>query len=562
MTGRVAENGREKRSYVLLLALFLLPVIGLARSRKLPDREVVLGEPYAEWSIEYPGASGNPFDVEATALFTHRDSGATRRSLMFYAGDDTWKFRFTGVRTGTWSIKTQGPGDLGGWTGKVYVRPADEPRPGFMVGRGRAWVWAGTGRAFVPQFVMMNRPSSFLKNGQVDTAKIDRTVREFAVETGFTGFHFEGGGGKWFQPEVSKTKPSFKNPSPPTFEVLEAFIIRAYRAGAATHFWLYDSDGYGGRGGPKNLGGYRSDPAKRVLRQIAGRLGPIPGWSIGYGFDLHKWADAEELEWYRKFLSKRLGGWEHLIGARSDDQDHFPSHDKIRRQPMSKVYWTGDYAGHYDKRVPYRHYVRTYEAFDKPAFQEDRFRIRVKGQFESKDYTPDMTVRGLWHSTMAGGVANIWGNLLPHSDNDRGSQPYDNGAEGRIRGVRVRVNIKDAVKTYHRFWFEEGRFSADLIRANALTGNKPGAELLSHRNPTPISVALRGPKFRRFVFYAEDTDKVKMDLNDAKSRLPAVAIDTRRPYKEIDLDNLRPEKQTWKAPRRSDWAIAVGVFEE
>lgn len=39
-----------------------------------------------------------------------------------------------------------------------------------------------------------------------------------------------------------------------------------------------------------------------------------------------------------------------------------------------------------------------------------------------------------------------------------------------------------------------------------------------------------------------------------------VAVDTLKPYRELDLGMLEPGKQTWKAPYRSDWAVAVGRF--
>jgi hypothetical protein len=42
----------------------------------------------------------------------------------------------------------------------------------------------------------------------------------------------------------------------------------------------------------------------------------------------------------------------------------------------------------------------------------------------------------------------------------------------------------------------------------------------------------------------------------------AVAVDTKKPYKEVDLGQLRPEQQNWKAPYVSDWAIAIGEFPE
>ncbi len=49
-----------------------------------------------------------------------------------------------------------------------------------------------------------------------------------------------------------------------------------------------------------------------------------------------------------------------------------------------------------------------------------------------------------------------------------------------------------------------------------------------------------------------------MDLSGSDAPLPAVAVDTRRPYDEIDLGRLSPEESVWNAPRVSDWAIAVG----
>jgi hypothetical protein len=157
---------------------------------------------------------------------------------------------------------------------------------------------------------------------------------------------------------------------------------------------------------------------------------------------------------------------------------------------------------------------------------------------------------------MAGGVANIWGNLLPHNDNDRGSQPYDNGAGTTIRGTKIKVEIKEEIKTWSTFWFEKNRFSYDHIRDNSLTGNKTGPGMLSDKGE-PISVCLRDSSYTRYIFYNEDTEKITMDLRHSEKPLKAVAIDTRRAYEEIPIGKLEPEKFVWEAPYNSDWAIAV-----
>jgi hypothetical protein len=208
--------------------------------------------------------------------------------------------------------------------------------------------------------------------------------------------------------------------------------------------------------GPEGIGGAMSEADERINRYIAARLGPIPGWSMGYGYDLHAWADADELQTWYDYLKAHLGGWPHLVGARADRYD--ADNDEMRRilegknalerRPASEVFWTGDYVGHYDYRVAYPWYVEVRQTANKPHIQEDRFRIRQRETFQFKDYTPEMTVRGLWHSTMAGGVANIWGNLHPHSHNNQGSESYGNRGTATIRGEKVVVDIKDEIKTY------------------------------------------------------------------------------------------------------------------
>ena len=87
-----------------------------------------------------------------------------------------------------------------------------------------------------------------------------------------------------------------------------------------------------------------------------------------------------------------------------------------------------------------------------PVMSEDRFRIRNEGR--SKDYDQTETRRGLWNSTMAGGAANIWGDLRPLPDS-KGSLPYSNANQ---------------LLTYARFW--KNRFNANLLFANGLTDGR------------------------------------------------------------------------------------------
>jgi hypothetical protein len=124
----------------------------------------------------------------------------------------------------------------------------------------------------------------------------------------------------------------------------------------------------------------------------------------------------------------------------------------------------GDYVGYTSYRPLYDRYVEAVEhQADRPSFEEDSFRLRSDPEWTHKDYSADLTRKGLWHSTMAGGVANIWGNLLPRADQG-GSQSYDHGD----------VRIKHQIKTYATFFRDKRRFRKEFIRDNHLADPRAG----------------------------------------------------------------------------------------
>jgi len=222
--------------------------------------------------------------------------------------------------------------------------------------------------------------------------------------------------------------------------------------------------------------------------------------------------------------------------AGSSARGHCP-----RRSPQSE--WVGDgrlhetehprqatealdYSSYEQHRPDYRKYVEMIEKRPgKPSFAEDRFRVREPSPYPDKDYDLDMTRRGLWHSTLAGGVANIWGYLSPSAD-EGGSQPYPN---------------RQQIQTWARFF--EDRFVRAMKRANHLTD---GFALSSTNTRGSV-----------LVFYKEDAKSIRLDLSGMRGAWRAVAVDTKKPYAEIGIGTLRPEPKTWNAPYQSDWAIAV-----
>ena len=425
----------------------VLPLLMVRASLAQPnfDATGTLWAPFIEWEVTNNTYDGNPFDVLSTVTFTHTQSGTQHVTQMFYAGSDTWKWRFAGTEIGTWTFSSASDDpDLNGLQGTVMINPNPDPDMyGFMTQHISAthtkWVRPrgneGVTEAFIPQFVMFDpNPSSYFNNpGYVDAA-----IEEFMDGHGFTGFHLAVIGARWFDMDADGNALSGNetDPDPRTFDALELLITKTHAAGGVVHIWPW---GDASRDQvPLELDGGANGPLdERLQRYIAARLGPIPGWSMGYGFDLFEWTNESMLETWHANMQTFMG-WPHFLGGRA------------HKNQLSQIYEGFDYSAYEWHRPTYNDYIdhiTTRPA--KPAFSEDRFRIRNR----DKDYTMEETRRGLWHSAMAGGVANIWGNLR----NENGSiadfsNPYTN---------------PEWIKTYALFW--QDRFLKDMEPCNDLS---------------------------------------------------------------------------------------------
>jgi hypothetical protein len=199
--------------------------------------------------------------------------------------------------------------------------------------------------------------------------------------------------------------------------------------------------------------------------------------------------------------------YRHMLGARDQGGN------------IKYTYWPeADFysRGHWFRGASYEDLVKCVASNeDKPHAFDERWWIKRLGSEETLR-------RQMWLCNMAGGVSAIFGNKGDWS-RDRYSHP-------------------EYFKTCFTFWRD--RFD----------------DTLTPQKDTSSAHCLMSPDRTRGVFYAEDAASITMDLSDMDGSQPAVAVDTTREYREIDLGTLTPGKHTWKAPRKGDWAIAVGTF--
>ncbi len=525
-------------------------LVSIVPSPNFEDTATVLWE-CLEWSLTNADYAGNPYDLVATVTFTHQESGEQITTEMFFDGDNSWKFRFTGTKTGKWTFATScSVPALDDHSGTITVNPnPDLNAHGFVTNFRSKWIWSGANEAFVPQLVMYKTPDKYYDKLQI----IDEDIRVFLVEHGFNGFHTQVEC-RWFDINKPEQPGHSDDPNPDrrTFEALELLITRVHESGGYVHIWAW---------GKPNLNsvqtrwGVNGEVDKRLQRYIAARLGPIPGWGMSYGIDLNLWYqkgpygghdlnDGKALEEWHDYMQDHMG-WKHFLGARWLDT-------RVPKPKKTIGHFSGvfEYSSYQRHRISYDEYVDCIDYLpDKPSFEEDRFRIRNSPpQFVAKDYNSDHTRRGLWHSTMAGGVANIWGNLVRDDGSDQpsegGSRPY---------------SIKEQIKTYSTFFFDKKRFRKDLTRNNTLTDYQCGVRI--EGDSGDLNVCLASTSSKRYIFYKENATSIRMNLYGMLEPQPAVAVDTKKAYSEIDIGILNPENQTWDAPYQSDWAIAVGIFE-
>ena len=484
-------------------------------------QHVQMWSPYLEWELSSPSVTGNPYDVVATVTFSHEDGETSRTTELFFAGENTWRFRFTGTKLGDWRFRTRSDDpELDGHTGNVTVRPNPDPNArGFLTHAGSQYaIQAGNDarlRAY-PFAVFMDgvkHPTNEFTTW--DEEAIAAYCRN-AKDNGFA-IIFVSVNNQWVKKgALSWNDHDSENPDLETFQQLEQIILTAYKMGCRVHFWAWGDEAR--KWTPRGLpGGINGEADRRLQRYIAARLGPLPGWTMGYGFDLHEWVSEEQLNSWAEYLHEHMG-WQHLLSARGvplRGKNNIRSYDGFGRSISVGTTRCGpkDYWEIVEDMADDTEHPHLYE--ERHSYRRRGFKLDMDG-----------TRRLLWRETMAGGMGGFFGFYAMDSSAANG-YPYPN---------------PEQLRTHYAFWHQQQRLRLGMKPDNSLAGN---------------GFALKDPSNRYSIFYVEDADTVQMDLTKMETAQPAVAVDTKQKYKELALGALSTEKHTWKAPYSSDWVIVI-----
>ncbi len=510
-----------------------------------------------EYSLSNKTWSGNPFDLVATATFTHAKE--TRTTEMFYAGNDTWKFRFTGTRTGVWSISTSSrDSDLDGYTDSIIISPrANSDVKGFLTSVGNKYAIMEENvddlEGYVYQ-VFMNQqdyeqqhrhPSRILEHPSRTSL-----IADYWSNTQDNGFdiYFIAVFYSWFRMGAlsitdfsDNTDGDLDQPDLKLFDTLECAIRYAHERGGRTHIWAWGDNGR--KQTPNHLGdGFRGKRHRRLIRYIAARLGPLPGWTMNFGFDTIEMPGAEaDGVWWADEMNRTMG-WQHILTSRGWDNKSFGAHSHAGFGGNPYDLETSDKgpADYHEIRED----METRKG--KPSIYEERHTYNRWNCWPSRVPDPDRLNetgcrRLIWWETMAGGMGGFFGHF---SDRFNDYGPFStNGPCGFHPD-----SLRRAFRTHQEFW-KNGRLklsmSPDNDRVRAATG-----------------YCLVAADRKHFVFFIEDADSVTVDLSDMPDNQPIIVVDTKANYCEIDRGARTAGIHTIHLGRISDWAVAVGEFDE
>jgi len=540
-----------------------------------------------EWKIDNAASPvSNPYDLVAKVVFNHED-GHTRKIEMFYAGDNTWKFRFCGSKLGKWSFRTVCDGSDGthsdkslhNHSGRITVTAQTNPTiKGFMSHKGNKFAVMDRDETDLKPYVYqvyMNQQdyeqqynhSSRIWDDPVNRRNLVADYWKNTVDNGFE-IYYLAIFYSWFKKGASDVRSvgpdDMASPDPDVFDALEYAIRYAHQRGGRTHIWAWgDNDR---KQTPNFLpGGVLGDAHKRLMRYMAARLGPLPGWCMNFGFDTLELPKPEPItsEW-ANYLNERMG-WRHMLCARGWNNDAFGINSYAGFSGSYELTTTKNGPSGYDeiredmykdRSKPHlyeeRHTFNRFKYVDPRSCQEpgdgaDQYGmtdgyacwpIRLSDEEQAR-LNEDGSRRLIWREQMAGGMGGFFGHFSVRFNS------FGPFSEKCGCGYHPET-LKRAFRCFRDFWAKD-RFMFDMAPDGTRVRGATG-------------YCLRTKDRRNFVFFIENAGTVEINLAGMPDSRRVVVVDARNEYGEINKGSMSAGWQKIDLGRKSDWAIAIGDF--
>jgi len=540
-----------------------------------------------EWEVANSSCPvSNPYDLVAQAVFTH-EGGQTRQIEMFYSGGDKWKFRFCGSKKGKWSFRTvcdgsegtHKDGNLHGHVGKITVKDQSDPKiMGFLTHKGNKYAIMDRDDADLKPYVYqvyMNQQDYEQQYNHAsriwdDPANRKQLIENYwnnTVENGFK-IYYVAIFYSWFKKGALDRNMVSTNdlvaPDPDVFDALEYAIKYAHQRGGRTHIWAWGDQG---RNQIPNLlpGGVLGDTHKRLMRYIAARLGPLPGWCMNFGFDTNELPQPESItSRWANYLNDRMG-WKHMLCARGWNNKAFGINSyagfggsyeltTTRNGPSGYAEIKQDMAD--DRTKPHLYEERhTYNRFkyvapgscQEPGDGPDQYGmgdgyacwpVKLSSKEQSR-LNETGSRRLIWREQMAGGMGGFFGHFsIRFNSYGPFSQKCGCGYHPE--------SLKRAFGCFRDFWSKD-RFRFDMVVDTGRVRSGTG-------------YCLRTKDYKNFVFFIENADSVEIDLGSMPGSRQVIVVDANKEYREISKGRLSAGRHRIDFGSRSDWAIAVGDF--
>ena len=317
--------------------------------------------------------SGNPFEIEVDATFTHPATGTTLTLPGYYAGNDTWKVAFMPTLTGEWTYKTDSPdADLDGVSGSVISVASGHP--GMLkadVTHAKKWRYTD-GPYVVPiglQFSVFLESASIGEITQIADF-LKNEVKGHLFNFRLTNLAFSG---NW---KHHKFNLSLWDRLDERMEILT-------ERGLGISLMLYTDD----HGKPKWK--EKSSTERLLIRYTVARLAAYPVVWFNTGIDIKEFRSGRWVNWYGKQI-RSLDPYGHPVSSRYGGGSG--------NLVMS--------AQNFDSRGASTAIIQELINF----FKSSKLPVSIDDnwgeQFSRGNFSPSDIRRAFWKCVMAGGIAS------------------------------------------------------------------------------------------------------------------------------------------------------------